>query len=59
MQTIIKILTFTIFLFIIGIFYLSLNKDKSYNTKNLLGKKLDKIILENFNGNGFLVLLRR
>ena len=54
MQTIIKILTFTIFLFIIGIFYLSLNKDKSYNTKNLLGKKLDKIILENFNGNSFL-----
>ena len=54
MQTIIKILTFTIFLFIIGIFYLSLNKDKSYNTKNLLWKKLDKIILENFNGNSFL-----
>ena len=54
MQTTIKILTLTLFLFIIGIFYLSLNKEKSYNTKSLVGKKLDKIILERFDGNDFL-----
>tara|TARA_Y100001958_G_C21031268_1_gene404201 strand:+ start:16 stop:531 length:516 start_codon:yes stop_codon:yes gene_type:complete len=54
MKKTIKILTFTFFLFILGIFYLSLNKDKSYNTKSLVGKKLDKIILENLNGNDFL-----
>ena len=54
MQTTIKILTLTFFLFIIGIFYLSLNKEKSYNTKSLVGKKLDKIILERFDGNDFL-----
>ncbi len=54
MQTTIKILTLTFFLFIIGIFYLSLNKEKSYNTKSLVGKKLDKIILEGFDGNDFL-----
>ena len=54
MQTTIKILTLTFFLFIIGIFYLSLNKEKSYNTKSLVGKKSDKIILERFDGNDFL-----
>tara|TARA_B100001248_G_scaffold133330_1_gene100113 strand:+ start:5501 stop:6016 length:516 start_codon:yes stop_codon:yes gene_type:complete len=54
MQTTIKIFTLSFFIFIIGIFFLSLNKEKSYNTKSLVGKKLDKIILENFDGNDFL-----
>ena len=56
MKKTIKILTFTFFLFIIVIFFLSLNKDKSYNTKSLVGKKLDKIVLENFDGNDFFYL---
>ena len=54
MQTTIKYLVITIFLFVIGIFYLSLNKETNYNTRSLVGKKLDQIRLESFEGNNFL-----
>ena len=50
MQTTIKYLVITIFLFVIGIFYLSLNKETNYNTTSLVGKKLDQIRLESFEG---------
>ena len=54
MKITIKFLIITLFLFVIGIFYLSLNKEKNYNTRDLVGKKLDEIILESFEGDNFL-----
>mgnify|MGYP001388426429 CR=1 FL=1 len=54
MQTTIKYLVIIIFLFVIGIFYLSLNKETNYNTRSLVGKKLDQIRLESFEDNDFL-----
>ncbi|MDA8822450.1 DsbE family thiol:disulfide interchange protein [Candidatus Pelagibacter bacterium] len=53
MQKIIKIIVFIISLFIIGVFFISLDKDINYNTKNLIGKKISKINLEYFNENKF------
>ena len=53
MKITIKFLIITLFLFVIGIFYLSLNKEKNYNTQSLVGKKLDQIILKSFSGNKF------
>tara|TARA_Y100001958_G_C21106119_1_gene454527 strand:- start:418 stop:933 length:516 start_codon:yes stop_codon:yes gene_type:complete len=53
MQRTIKFLIITFFLFVIGIFYLSLDKEKNYNTQGLVGKKLDQIILKSFSGNKF------
>lgn len=50
MQNIIKILIVGFFIFLIGIFYLSLNKDFNYDTKKLVGKELNTITLENFIG---------
>ena len=38
MQKIIKIIILFIFLFIIGIFYISLTRDTNYNTSNLINK---------------------
>ena len=53
MKITIKFLIITLFLFVIGIFYLSLNKEKNYNTQSLVGKKLDHISLKSFDGNNF------
>ena len=54
MRATIKFLIFTFFIFVIGIFYISLDKEKNYNTRDLVGKKLDEIILESFEENDFL-----
>tara|TARA_Y100000816_G_C26047518_1_gene549018 strand:- start:282 stop:803 length:522 start_codon:yes stop_codon:yes gene_type:complete len=51
MQKLTKILIAFIFVFIIGIFYSSLDKDTTYNTENLVGKKINNIQLESFTGN--------
>jgi cytochrome c biogenesis protein CcmG/thiol:disulfide interchange protein DsbE len=53
MQRIIKITVLIIFLFIIGVFFISLDKDTNYNTKNLIGKNISKINLEYFNEKKF------
>ena len=50
MQKIIKITILIIFVFIIGTFFISLNKSANYNTEFLIGKKISKINLEYFNG---------
>ncbi len=50
MQKLTKILIVFIFFFVIGIFYFSLGKDASYNTENLVGKKINNIQLESFTG---------
>ena len=50
MQKVIKFLTTLIFLFVIVVFYFSLNKDPSYQTNSLVGKKLVELNLESFDG---------
>jgi cytochrome c biogenesis protein CcmG/thiol:disulfide interchange protein DsbE len=53
MQRLIKITILIIFFFILGVFFISLNKDNAYNTKTLVGKKITKINLEYFNEKKF------
>ena len=45
---IIKLLTFVIVLFIISVFFVSLNKSSFYNTKGLEGQKISGINLNHF-----------
>jgi len=49
MQKIIKITILTIIIFIIGIFFLSLNRDTNYSTESLVGKKIPTINLQYYN----------
>ena len=53
MHNIIKISIFIIFFFVIGVFFIGLNKDTNYNTNSLIGKKIPNINLEYFNENKF------
>ncbi len=48
MQKIIKLITLIILIFIIGVFFLSLNRSSNYDTKYLVGNKIDEIKLESF-----------
>ena len=54
MQKTIKIIISLILLFIIVVFYLSLNRSTNYNTENLVGNKLNKIELESFESKDYL-----
>ncbi len=47
---IIKLLIFLTTLFVLGVFFLGLNKSSIYNTKDLVGSKISNINLTNFNG---------
>ena len=49
MQKTIKIAILILFFFIIGVFFLGLNKDINYNTETQIGKKISKINLKYFN----------
>ena len=53
MQNIIKILTFIILFFLIGVFFIGLNKDANYKTNSLVGQKIPNIDLEYFDENKF------
>ena len=53
MQKIIKFITAFIIIFVLGIFFLSLNKVSNYDTKSLIGNKLSVIKLETFKGDKF------
>ena len=53
MQKIIKIVSSIIIIFILVVFYLSLNRSTNYNTENLVGKKLTQIKLESFENKNF------
>ena len=53
MQKTIKILIFIILFFIIGVFFIGLNKNTNYNTNSLIGKKITNINLKYFNENKF------
>ena len=48
MQKIIKITIIFLLIFILGIFFLSLNKSSNYNTESLVGNKLGEIKLVSF-----------
>ena len=48
MQKIIKITIISLLIFILGIFFLSLNKSSNYNTESLVGNKLGEIELVSF-----------
>ena len=46
MQKTIKLITVSLLVFILGIFYLSLNRSSNYDTKFLVGNKLADIELK-------------
>ena len=54
MQKIIKITTSIFFIFILAVFYLSLNRSSNYDTENLVGIKIKEIKLESFENNKYL-----
>ena len=51
MKKIIKITIIFLLIFILGTFFLSLNKSSNYNTESLVGNKLDEIELVSFEDN--------
>ena len=53
MQKIIKIIIVFFFIFILGVLFFSLNKSNQYDTKYLVGNKIDKIQLETFNDENY------
>jgi cytochrome c biogenesis protein CcmG, thiol:disulfide interchange protein DsbE len=50
---IIKLLIISIILFIIGVFFISLNKSSSYDTKGLEGQVIKNVKLDHFGANKF------
>ena len=55
MQNIIKLITVSLLVFILGIFYLSLNRSSNYDTKFLVGNKLADIELRSLQSDKFFV----
>ena len=53
MQKIIKIIILLIFLFVIGIFYISLTRDTNYNTSSLINKDTPKFQIISFDESYF------
>ncbi len=53
MQNIIKIITVSIIIFILGVFYIALSRNSNYSTETLVGNKLQNIELENFQNSNF------
>ena len=53
MQKIIKIIILFIFLFVIGIFYISLTRDTNYNTSNLINKETPEFKIISFDNSNF------
>ena len=57
MQTkIIKIFTLSIAVFIIVVFFIGLNKNSIYDTKDLVGQKISKVRLNHFNDDKIITL---
>tara|TARA_A100001011_G_C14054215_1_gene733220 strand:- start:290 stop:811 length:522 start_codon:yes stop_codon:yes gene_type:complete len=50
-KKIIKLSTILLIIFIIGVFFISLNKNSIYDTKNLVGQKITNIKLNHFSKN--------
>ncbi len=53
MQKIIKIIILLIFLFVIGIFYISLTRDTNYNTSSLINKDTPEFKIISFDESNF------
>ena len=53
MQKIIKIIILLVFLFIIGIFYISLTRDTNYNTSSLINKETPEFKIISFDDSNF------
>ena len=53
MKNLIKIIISIVFLFVIGVFFIGLNKDANYNTNSLIGKKIPSINLKYFDDDKF------
>ena len=53
MQNIIRLITISLLVFILGIFYLSLNKSSNYDTKFLVGNKIADIELKSLQNEKF------
>ena len=53
MQNIIKLITVSLLVFILGIFYLSLNRSSNYDTKFLVGNKIADIELKSLQSEKF------
>ena len=53
MQNIIKLITVSLLVFILGIFYLSLNRSSNYDTKFLVGNKIADIELKSLQNEKF------
>ena len=53
MQKIIKIIILLIFIFVIGIFYISLTRDTNYNTANLINKETPEFKIISFDDSNF------
>ena len=53
MQNIIKLITVSLLVFILGIFYLSLNRSSNYDTKFLIGNKIADIELKSLQSEKF------
>ena len=54
MQNIIKLITVFLLVFILGIFYLSLNRSSNYDTKFLVGNKIADIELKSLQNEKFI-----
>ena len=50
-KKIIRLFIVLLIIFVIGVFFIGLNKSSIYDTKNLVGKKITKIQLEHFSEN--------
>ncbi len=55
MQNIIKLITVSLLVFILGVFYLSLNRTSNYDTKFLVGNKLADIELKSLQSDKFFI----
>ena len=53
MSNTIKILIIIITFFVMGVFFIGLNKETNYDTNSLIGKKISNINLEYFDENKF------
>ena len=53
MQKIIKIIILFIFLFVIGIFYISLTRDTNYNTSSLIHKEMPEFKIISFDDSNY------
>ena len=55
MRNIIKLITVLLIIFVLSIFYISLNRNTNYDTEYLVGNKLAEIKLKDFDKDTFIL----